>query len=67
MGVTFAISHLLGIGPVDNDRFVRRVNGPERAYAASLRIPGGRLSQPAAFLLLIRCFFMKNYFCPKQQ
>ena len=50
MGVTFAIFHLLGTSPVVNDRFIRWVNGLERAYAASLRIPGGRLSQPAAFL-----------------
>ena len=50
MGVTFAIFHLLGTSPVDNDRFIRWVNGLEREYAASLRIPGGRLSQPSAFL-----------------
>ena len=50
MGVTFAIFHLLGTSPVDNDRFIRWVNGLEREYAASLRIPGGGLSQPSAFL-----------------
>ena len=50
MGVTFAIFHLLGTSPVVNDRFIRLVNGLERPYAASLRIPGGRSLQPAAFL-----------------
>ena len=50
MGVPFAISHLLGTSPVVNDRFIRWVNGIVRAYAASLRIPGGRSSQPAALL-----------------
>ena len=34
MGVTFAIFHLLGTIPVVNDRFIRWVNGLERAYAA---------------------------------
>ena len=50
MGVTFAIFHLLGASPVVNDRFIRWVSGLERAYAASLRTPGGSSSQPAAFL-----------------
>ena len=50
MGVAFAIFHCLGTIPVDNDRFISWDNGLERVYAASLRIPGGRSSEPAAFL-----------------
>ena len=50
MGVTFAIFLLLGTSPVVKDRFIRWVNGLERAYAASLRIPGEKSTQPAAFL-----------------
>ena len=50
MGVTFAIFHLLGTSPVVNDRFIRWVNGLERAYDAFLRIPGRKSSQPAACL-----------------
>ena len=50
MGVTIVIFHFLGTSPVVSDRFIRWVNGLEKAYAASLRIPGGRLSQSAAFL-----------------
>ena len=54
MGVTFAIFDLLGTSPVVNDRFIKWVNELESAYAASLRIPGGRSSQPAASLLFTK-------------
>ena len=50
IGVTFVIFHLLGTSPVVNNRFIRWVNGLERAYGASLRILSGRSSQPAAVL-----------------
>ena len=52
IGVTFEIFHLLGTSPVVNDRFTGWINGIERAHAASLRIPGGRSLQQAAFLHL---------------
>ena len=61
MGVIFKILHWIGTNIVDNDRFIRWVNGLERAYAVSLTIPAGKSSQAATFLCFkeLSCLSMK--------
>ena len=51
--MTFAAFQSVGKTPVVSDKFIKYVSGADICSAESIKRPGGRLSSPVAFFLLI--------------
>jgi hypothetical protein len=53
IGITFAVFRSVGKTPVISERFIKYVSGADICSAESFKRPGGRLSSPVAFFLMI--------------